>query len=99
MASSYLPVQHVYKEVIHEEITKNSTGKIFYFDGDDQVSVVEGRIISLKEIETQGLFIGMDPQASIRVDRIITLFGKPGPAYDAYDAFANACMDCSGGDD
>ena len=39
-----------------------------------------------------------ESHAMIRIDRIITLFGKPGAAYDEYDAFANACMDCSGGD-
>jgi hypothetical protein len=98
MMSAYLPVQHIYKEIIQEEIRKNSSGKVFYFDAQDQVADAEGRITSLKEI-AQGYFIEMDPAASIRIDRIITLFGKPGPAYDAYDAFANACMDCSGGDD
>jgi hypothetical protein len=99
MMSAYLPVQHVYKEIIQEEIRKNSSGKVFYFDALDQVADAEGRITSLKELKPEGYFIEMDPAASIRIDRIITLFGKPGPAYDAYDAFANACMDCSGGDD
>ena len=97
--TSYLPVQPVYKEVIDEEINKNASGKVFYFDEQDQISIAEGRVIGLTEIDKQGFFISMDPPASIRIDRIITLFGKPGPAYDAYDAFANACMDCSGGDD
>jgi len=98
MASSYLPVQHIYKEVILAEINKNSSGKVFYFDVNDQVADAEGTIASMKE-SANGFFIEMDPEASIRIDRIITLFGKPGPAYDAYDAFANACMDCSGGDE
>lgn len=97
--TSYLPVRPVYKEVIDEEMNKSSSGKVFYFDAQDQVATAEGRIAGLSEIQGEGFFLTMDPPASIRIDRIITLFGKPGPAYDAYDAFANACMDCGGGDD
>lgn len=38
----------------------------------------------------------LDNNEHIRIDRIITLFGKPGAAYDEYDAFANACLNCAG---
>ena len=47
----------------------------------------------------QGLFVVLDNDVAIRVDRIITLFGKPGAAYDEYNAYGNACMDCTGGYD
>jgi hypothetical protein len=40
----------------------------------------------------------MEPEMRIRVDRIITVFGKPGAAFDEYDAYANACLSCTGGD-
>ena len=99
MSASYLPVQYVYKEVIQEAINDHATGKVFYFDTNNQVASVEGRITLLEEKDAQGFFIEMDPPASVRIDRIITVFGKPGAAYDEYNAFANACMDCSGGDD
>jgi hypothetical protein len=35
----------------------------------------------------------------IRLDRIIVFNGKPGPAYDEYDSYALACLDCTGGMD
>lgn len=96
---SYLPVAWEYREVIEEAIENQSTGKIFYFCGEGGICEVAGHVIQLKEIAKEGLFSIMDTGAKIRVDRIITLFGKPGAAYDEYNAYANACMDCSGGYD
>lgn len=101
METSYTPVQWSYREVIEEEIAKASTGKIFYFcsAGDEVVCSAEGKILNMEDIEGKGVFIQLDPSASVRIDRIITLFGKPGAAYDEYDAYANACMECTGGVD
>jgi len=55
--------------------------------------------VKLREIEGSGLYIVMDPEYKIRIDRIITVFGKPGPAYDEYEAYANQCLSCTGGYD
>lgn len=98
MEPSYTPVEWVYREVIEEEITKQTSGNIFYFCDDSSVCAEKGAIEKLED-SAQGLFITMDSGAQVRVDRIITLFGKPGAAYEAYDAFANACLDCNGGYD
>ena len=87
MTSSYVPVQYVYREIIEEEIGKGTTGKIFYFNGDNVVDSIEGMVIKLEEIGGEGLFITLEPDARLRIDRIITLFGKPGAAFDEYDAF------------
>lgn len=96
---TYLPVQYVYREIIEEEIKKATTGKIFYFLDDNSLESAEGRIIKMEEIAGEGVFITLAPHAHIRIDRIITLFGKPAAAYDEYDAYANACLDCRGGYD
>ncbi|WP_207420603.1 hypothetical protein [Desertivirga brevis] len=98
MELSYTPVEWVYREVIEEEITKQTSGKIFYFCDDSSVCSENGYIEKLEDAP-KGLFITMNSGAQVRVDRIITLFGKPGAAYTAYDAFANACLDCNGGYD
>jgi len=76
-----------------------TTGKIFYFNSDQVVDSIEGRITKMEEIAGKGLFITLDPEAMLRIDRIITLFGKPGAAFDEYDAFANQCLSCTGGYD
>lgn len=95
--TSYLPVAWEYREVIEEAIEKRLAGKIFYFCSDEGVCEATGRVVQLKEIAKEGLFIVLDAGVNIRVDRIITLYGKPGAAYDEYNAYGNACMDCLGG--
>jgi hypothetical protein len=99
METSYTPVQYVFREVIQEEIEKQTRGKIFHFLSDNTVESSEGQIIRMEEIPGKGIFILMDPERQIRIDRIITLFGKPGAAFDEYDAYANACMNCTGGEE
>ena len=99
METSYSPVDYVYREVIADEIVKQTTGKIFYFNSDQVVDSIEGRITKMEEIDGKGLFIALDPEAHLRIDRIITLFGKPGAAFDEYDDYANQCLSCTGGYD
>ena len=94
--ASYLPVAWVYREVIEEEIARHTRGKIFYFC-EEAVCSAEGKILGMEEAEGQGIFIHLEPEKTIRIDRIITLFGKPGAAYDEYNAYADACMECMGG--
>ena len=99
MNNSYSPVQYVFREVIEEEIAKCTQGKIFYFGNDQAVESFEGQIVELKEMGSKGLFIIMTPEFQIRIDRIITVFGKPAAAYDEYDNYANQCLACTGGYD
>jgi hypothetical protein len=99
MDYSYSPVQYVYREIIEEELAKNTKGKIFYFNDDQIVDSCEGQLVALVEREGKGMFIVLNPEYQIRIDRIITLFGKPGAAFDEYDNFANQCLSCTGGYD
>jgi hypothetical protein len=99
METSYTPVQYVFRDVIAEEIEKQTRGKVFHFLSDNTVESSEGKIIRMEEIRGKGIFILMDSEQQIRIDRIITLFGKPGAAFDEYDAYANACMNCTGGEE
>lgn len=97
--ASYTPVHYCYRESIEEEIARKRNGKVFYFNFKGEVDDVEGTVVELIEYTGKGIFITLTPHASIRIDRIITLFGKPGAAYDAYNAYANACMECNYGED
>src|SRR5687767_55508 len=97
MNDSYTPIAYEYREVISEQIAKGTQGKIFFFNAEGKVDDAEGKVINIDEITGKGMFITLDNRIQIRIDRIITLFGKPGAAYDEYDAFANACLDCTGG--
>lgn len=97
MTDSYTPVQYIFREVIAEEIGKQSEGKIFFFDDNDIVDSTEGKVLKMEEVEQEGIFVHIEPEKRIRIDRIITLFGKPGAAFDEYDAYANQCLSCTGG--
>src|SRR5690606_35444477 len=94
---AYLPVAWEYGEVVEEEIKKARSGKIFFFNLDNQVDEVVGRVIKMEEKKSEGVFVLLDNGTTIRLDRIITLFGKVGAAYDEYDAYGSSCMDCTGG--
>ena len=99
MSETYTPVQYEFRETIQELIEQKRSGKVFYFAAKATVESAEGELISLDEIPGEGLFITLEPHSKIRIDRIITLFGKPGAAFDEYDAFGNSCMECHGGYD
>lgn len=97
MDTSYTPVPYDFRETIEEEISKKTHGKIFFWAEGQKVDEHVGRIEKLEDIEGRGMFITLDSGAQIRIDRIITLFGKPGAAFDEYDAFANQCLACTAG--
>jgi hypothetical protein len=99
MDTSYVPVAYDYREVIEEEISKRSSGKIFFFNADNMVDSLEGMVIKMEEVNGKGIFITLDTGSIVRIDRIITLYGKPGAAFDEYDAYANRCLSCMGGYD
>jgi len=97
METTYTPVPYVCRELIKEQIESGTEGKVFFFNESQQVDEIEGKVISMEEIPQRGIFIRMHPENQIRIDRIITLFGKPGAAFDEYDSFANQCLSCTGG--
>ncbi len=94
--SAYLPVPWEYKEVIDEEITRQRSGKVFFFNLAGEVDEAAGRLIERFDEKQEGEFIRLDTGVRIRIDRIITLFGKIGAAYGEYEAYANVCADCKG---
>lgn len=99
MDTSYTPVPYIHREIIEEEIAKRTEGKIFYFNDSLTMDSAEGHVRKMEEFPGKGLFIELNTGLRIRIDRIITLFGKPGAAYDEYDAFGNVCLSCTGGYD
>lgn len=93
-STPYTPVLWVYREIIDEQIQKQEAGRIFYFCHHEGIREASGSILKIEEFKDKGVFILLSSEIKIRIDRIITLFRKPGAAYDEYDAYANACMSC-----
>lgn len=97
MESSYTPVAYEYREIIEEQIAKKASGKVFFWAGEMKVDEVAGSPVKLEEVVDKGMFVTFDNGAQVRIDRIITFFGKPGAGFDEYDSYANQCLSCQAG--
>ena len=97
METSYTPVAYEYREIIEAQIANKKHGKIFFWSADQKVDEASGQVQRLEDVPGKGMYITLDSGKQIRIDRIITLFGKPGAAYDEYDAYANQCLACTAG--
>jgi hypothetical protein len=95
--NSYTPVAYEYREVIQELIEKKVSGKIFFWSFEQTIEEVVGQAVKLEELPGKGIFVRLDSGMEVRIDRIITIFGKPGAGFDAYDSFANQCLSCTAG--
>ena len=92
---SFTPVAYEFRELIAHHVGDGFEGRIFFFNRTGVFDSVDGRVVALEEIQGAGMFIRLEPFAIVRIDRVITLFGKPGPAYDEYDRLGNRCMECN----
>ncbi len=93
---SFTPVNPVYLDVIESEKEKAYT-KVFYFGTGTDLEEASGKITGIENTPENEEYLCFDSGDRARLDRIITINGKPGPAYDEYDRYALACLDCSGG--
>ncbi len=92
MKTDFSPVYPVYYEIFSAE-QKKEFSKVFYFGEGSDVEEAQGKITGLVKKKSFEEYFG----AEVRIDRIITVNGIPGPAYDEYDRYALACLDCSAG--
>ncbi|MFW6268079.1 MAG: hypothetical protein ACOC1E_02975 [Marinilabiliaceae bacterium] len=94
--TQYLPIDPDFYEILDKEIRESDEGKVFFFQPDNNIGQAEGKLTGLHK-EKNGEFLAIYETEPVRLDRIITINGKPGPAYDEYDAYANACLSCQAG--
>ena len=99
MSTRYLPVDPDYHEMIREEMAKSQPAIIHYFNNDNTLGEEKQVIKGLVTNPVHEEYVVLEQGHRIRIDRIIVVNGKPGPAYDEYDAYALACLDCMGGMD
>lgn len=94
---SYLPVAWEYKEIIEKLIADKAHGKVFYFDAQNKLEESAGQVMELTGDHGSGLFVTMDNGIAVRIDRIITICGKLGAAYDEYNNFSVCGANCGEG--
>lgn len=96
--NKYMPIAPEHDDLFLEMAKPNNELKIFFFDPDMELRAFSGRFRELLKTG-EGEFLSLMDNDPVRLDRIITLNGKPGPAYDEYNSFADACLSCQAGYD
>ncbi len=96
--NKYLPIAPEFEDMLHEQSEMKGQWKVFFFDPEMELKVSKGQYQEMIKTE-KGEYLSLLNKDKIRLDRIITVNGKPGPAYDEYNAFADACLSCQAGYD
>jgi hypothetical protein len=96
MDTRYTPVDPYFYEVIEKEKKARDNAIVNYFGQANNLEDARGKINMVITVNNHEMFLLMESGKKIRLDRIITINGKAGPAYDEYDSYANACLDCRG---
>ncbi len=97
MYKEYSPIDPDYYEIIEKEISKKGISVVNYFGSDNEIEDAKGNLKEVLFIKHYESFLVFETGEQVRLDRLITLNGIPGPAYDEYDGYALACLDCSAG--
>ncbi len=96
MKTSYLPIDPDFFDMFENEIKKDSI-RVVYFGHGTNLEEVNGKAESIIKEKGNEYFIKYLSGKKVRVDRIIVYNGKPGPAFDEYDAYALECLSCKAG--
>jgi hypothetical protein len=96
--SSYTPIDPDFYEIIQELADRNVKFTVFFFLPDMEIGEANGDYHRVEKKE-DGEFMLVGDEKPVRIDRIITISGKPGPAYYEYNAYADACLSCQAGYD
>ena len=75
-----------------EKSFSDQIGKVHFYNGINQIEQIEGKAerLNINGYEKH-LQLG---STNVRLDKIITIFGMPGPAYSTYERYLNACITC-----
>ncbi len=92
--TDFTPVPPDYFDIFSEE-QKKEVSKVFYFGKGSELEEAAGKITGLENKGNFEEYMIFDSGDKVRIDRIITINGIPGPAYDEYDAYALACLNCN----
>ena len=100
MKSKYMPTDPDYTDMLETEMTKDNSKVVYFsFSKEPQLEESNGKILKIEDIKNEGSFLFFENGDKVRLDRIVVVNGKPGPAYDEYDAYALAPLTCKAGYD
>ncbi|PKP34925.1 MAG: hypothetical protein CVU00_04625 [Bacteroidetes bacterium HGW-Bacteroidetes-17] len=96
MKTDFIFVDPIYDEIFEKEQKKDDS-KVIYFGNGTDLEEAKGKITGTIKNSMNEEYLCFNSGAEVRIDRIITINGIPGPAYGEYDSYALACLDCTGG--
>jgi hypothetical protein len=88
----YLVPEEEFFERINSLMGGTDILNISFFETPDKISSVKSKNMTLIG-DNSGHFIS-NTSSKIRLDKIVTLNGLPGPAFTIYENFMNACLAC-----
>lgn len=96
MQPKYLPIDSDFFDLFEKEIEMSSI-RVVYFGEGTSLEEVNGKVEAIVNKNGNEYFMMFQTGEEVRVDRIIVYNGKPGPAFDEYDAYALECLSCKAG--
>lgn len=96
MKPLYLPIDPDFFLLFETEMKKDSI-KVVCFGEGTKLEEINGKAEAIIKKSGNEYFMKFQNGEEVRVDRIIVYNGKPGPAFDEYDAYALECLSCKAG--
>ncbi len=98
MIPNYLPIDPDFFELFEDEVAKGEAKVVYFaFTEEPELKEAQGKILKMKSKDKSGYYLFFENGEEVRADRIIAFNGKPGPAYDEYDAYGLAPLTCEAG--
>lgn len=94
MKTDFNFVNPIYDEIFEQAKEKDLSRVIYFVQGTD-LEEVRGKITGNRKNDLNEEFLCFSSGEQVRIDRIISINGIPGPAYQEYDNYGMACLDCS----
>jgi hypothetical protein len=96
MQPLYLPIDPDFFDLFEKEMKKDSV-RVVYFGKGTELEELKGKVETIIKKNGNEYFMKFQNDEEVRVDRIIVYNGRPGPAFDEYDAYALECLSCKAG--
>lgn len=94
LTTTFNPVDPDFYGIVDNLKDKEQQLKVFFFEDDLELNSYSGKIDGIEKTNDSE-YLKLQSGERVRLDRIITLNGRPGPLYDYYESFGNACLDCN----
>jgi len=90
----YMPVDCDFHDQLESHASKKAHIRINYWKNKGEMAQVKSQIKDIYATSQKEEYLVTHEGENIRLDHIIAINGKPGPAMDEYEDYANACLDC-----